>query len=952
MRGSNVRIHWGQASLAAAGAFVMGVANAQGAAGSAQAAATEELQEVTITGSRVIRNGDDSPAPVTVLVTEDMQAVQPATIADNLNNLPVFSGSRNQFGNPNPAGGNGAANQLNLRNLGANRNLILYDGHRVPPTLTNGTVDVDMIPQALIQRVDMVTGGVSAVYGSDAISGVINFITDRKFDGVRAHAQYGMSGHQDDKTYNVGVVFGTNVGSRGHFEGSYEFRDDQGILFRSDRSWNTQWAATGLGTTAFPYFLAPNVRLAQTAFGGLITSGVLSGQVFKANGTLSTFVHGTATGSAGVEIGGDGAYYDDSLKAPLKSHQLFLRFDQDFTDTLHGYVVASGNHKINIQYLGPLQLQNVTLSSSNGFLNPNYKAQLTAANQTTFKISEFMGLNAPRRAPETDADQYFFNAGLDGKWGNYSWDLSYVRGMTRQETITHNNVRTDKLYAALDAVVNPANGQIVCNVTLTNPTLYPDCSPLNLFGPTAASATAIDFIHDDTSSVSHQTQDDVQASISGQTFSTWAGPINSALSLEWRKLTYYTQSNALQSDLVNCTGLRFNCLGTETLWQNAATPRALVTQTVREGAFEFDAPLLKDLRFARSLSFNGAARYTSYSTSGKYTTWKAGIDWRITDAFTFRTTQSRDIRAPTLDDLYAPQGVGRQTSTDLLTGQTPTVPLYTGGNPDLTSEIGRTGTAGVVWKSQSVPGFSMALDAYHINIDNALSSVLGTVTAAQNACYDSGGSSPYCQLQLRPGGYSRTPANMAASNAVTGWRTININIAEVETYGLDLEVNYAGTLRGRRYTLRGFANWQPHLYFVTPGLSDLDHAGVAYSTNSLYPAPKVKVAVMAHFDATDRLGIDVMEKWRSALTMQNASTLVWTNPDVASVAYTSLNLAYEVAEQRGKAQVFLNIQNLFDKNPPPAAFFSAQTQPGQFGGWAIGDDPVGRYFTVGIRARL
>ena len=97
-------------------------------------------------------------------------------------------------------------------------------------------------------------------------------------------------------------------------------------------------------------------------------------------------------------------------------------------------------------------------------------------------------------------------------------------------------------------------------------------------------------------------------------------------------------------------------------------------------------------------------RYTSYSTSGKYTTWKAGLDWRINDALTFRTTQSRDIRAPTLDDLYAPQGVGRQTSTDLLTGQTPTVPLYTGGNPDLKAEIGRTGTAGVVWKSQSAAG--------------------------------------------------------------------------------------------------------------------------------------------------------------------------------------------------------------------------------------------------------
>ena len=218
-----MNLHIRRVLPAFAGVLLVGAGNAQTPSGGVQAGATEELQEVTITGSRVIRNGDDSPTPVTVLATEDMQAIQPATISDNLNNLPVFSGSRNQYGNPNPAGGNGAANQLNLRNLGANRNLILYDGHRVPPTLTNGTVDADMIPQALIQRVDMVTGGVSAVYGSDAISGVINFITDRNYNGIKAHAQYGASEYKDDDTTNFGVAFGTRLGAQGHLEGSYEY---------------------------------------------------------------------------------------------------------------------------------------------------------------------------------------------------------------------------------------------------------------------------------------------------------------------------------------------------------------------------------------------------------------------------------------------------------------------------------------------------------------------------------------------------------------------------------------------------------------------------------------------------------------------------------------------------------------------------------------------------------
>lgn len=930
--------------LAGAGTFAFSsLANAQ-----------EALEEVVVTGSRVIRNGDNSPTPVTVLATEDMQIIQPATIADNLNNLPVFSGSRNQYGNPNPnLGGNGAANQLNLRNLGSNRNLILFDGHRVPPTLTNGTVDVDMIPQALIQKVDMVTGGVSAVYGSDAISGVVNFITDRNFNGSKAHAQYGASEYGDAEAYNAGVAFGTNVGERGHFEGSYEYRDDQGVLYRSSRPWNQQWAATGLGTTAFPFYLVDQVRLGQTAFGGLIVNnangpGVLTGQVFKADGVLSPFVPGTATGSAGVQIGGDGAHYDDSLKAPLESHQFFGRFDFDFTDNLHGYAVASANLKTNIQYLSALQLQNVTFSASNPFLAQTYRNQLAAAGQTTFRMSEFMEKNAPRRAPETQADQYFFNTGLEGRLGNYDWDVSYVKGITRQETIMRYNVRNDRLYAALDAVVNPANGQIVCNVTLTNPGLYPDCVPLNIFGPTSASAEAIDYIHEDTSTVAHQTMDDVAASISGQTFSTWAGPINSALSAEWRRLTFDTTTNALSSDLLNCTGLRFNCVATGTLWQNGGSPRTRVSQDVREAAYEFDAPLLKDVPAVESLNLNGAVRRTSYSTSGSYTTWKVGLDWHVNDALRFRGTTSRDIRAPTLDELFSPQTVGRQTSTDLLTGQTPTVPLYGGGNPDLTAEIGETSTAGLVWRPQFAPGFSLTLDAYHIEISNALSSVLGTVTTAQQACYASGGTSPYCALQTRPNGFT----DASPANAVTSWRSININIAKVETYGLDLELNYAGTLLDRRFSLRGFVNWQPHLNFNTPGLSDLDHGGVAYSTNALYPAPQVKASVMAHYDVTDRFSVDVMERWRSSMTMKNNPNHVWINPRVASVAYTSLNLSYDFSEQPGRAQLFLNVQNLFDKDPPAAAFYSAQTQPGQFGGWAVGDDPIGRYYTGGIRVKF
>jgi outer membrane cobalamin receptor len=235
--------------------LIAGVSAATLASGAAaQTAPTvakpDEIAEIVVTGSRVIANGDNSPSPVTVVSTQTVLAVQPGTLADALNIMPVFSGSRGSGSNPTSsgttAGGNGAANQLNLRNLGANRNLVLLDGLRIPPTLNNGIVDVDLIPQMLVQRVDTVTGGVSAIYGSDAISGVVNYIIDKKFNGIKVDLNGGISRYHDAEKYDLGVAGGAKLfGGRGHIEGSVEYRDEHGVLRRSDRPWLNQWGVAG-----------------------------------------------------------------------------------------------------------------------------------------------------------------------------------------------------------------------------------------------------------------------------------------------------------------------------------------------------------------------------------------------------------------------------------------------------------------------------------------------------------------------------------------------------------------------------------------------------------------------------------------------------------------------------------------------------------------------------------
>jgi len=291
-----------------------------------------ELEEIRVTGSRIITNGNASPSPVTVVATDDLLRIQPgATLADALNTMPAFSGSRGSTSNPttigSAAGGNGSANQLNLRNLGATRTLVLMDGKRVPPTLFNGVVDVDIIPQALVERVDIVTGGVSAVYGSDAISGVVNYVINHKFEGFRTDISQGVTQEGDDPTTDVSIAYGTRIVDRAHVEFSYEYHHEGGIDRRSDRSWLNQVGVTGAGTTANPYVLQTNLRQAGFPFGGLITSGALAGQVFNSDGVLSRFTPGAATGTNAIQIGGDGGYWDSSLLAKLNSHQAFGRLD-------------------------------------------------------------------------------------------------------------------------------------------------------------------------------------------------------------------------------------------------------------------------------------------------------------------------------------------------------------------------------------------------------------------------------------------------------------------------------------------------------------------------------------------------------------------------------------------------------------------------------------------------
>jgi outer membrane receptor protein involved in Fe transport len=959
-------------------------ANAENSAG----AADQELTEITVTGSRVISNGNDSPTPVTVISPDQMLKVMPTTVVDTVNLMPALQGSQSTTSNPGGGQRNGAAAYVNLRDMGDLRTLVLLDGHRVIPTINQNEANVDswVIPQMLIQRVDVVTGGVAAVYGSDAVSGVVNFITDTKLDGVKVQASTGVSTYHDDEITDVGIAAGTKLfGNRGHIEFSYEYHDDPGIGVQADRPWFAMAVGgANTGTAASPYYNLPNQRIATTAFGGLIKSGPLNGYEFAQNGVVQPFVHGALTtaetGAAcanplpsgavpapgplaagcsvnGIESGGDGAWYSTaSIKSALIFSQLFGRFDYDVTDDTHAYLQLAGTHN-HTQDAFRSPLFSVNIGYNNPYLSSiqqPYQAQLQAQAALTptgsFSFSKLIGVPA---TADQHTDTYMLMGGLDGSIGKYKWNVGVEQATS--QILAQNQAQYDmgRFYAAVNTVVSPT-GQITCRAAALNPN-YADCVPLNLFGPSSESAAALAYITHPTWNLNHTTLTDFDASITGSPVSTWAGPVNMALSAEWREIAWSVSSNGGPNDLADCNGVQFSCTqGTTTRWlQNTMPGLPRVAQIVSEAAYETDVPLLKDLPLVQQLNLNAAVRYTDYTTSGSVWTWKAGLDWHLSDDVTLRATRSRDIRAPNLFELYSPTTVAPTTLNDPLTGKSGSVPIATVSNSHLTPEKADSLTGGVVFRPHFIPGFSLAVDAFRIRVNNAVSQLSGISAATLALCDATAGANSACATIIRPLPYSNT----TQANFPTLLLNQYLNIASFYTYGVDLEANWATHALGHPLTLRALASYQPHLIF-NQGPAGIIDLGDAAGGVSLYPAtPSFKYTVIAQYDFTEDFNVSIMERGRNSMKVisvtQGLPAPVFMHPYDPSIAYTNLNLSYHLHPSLGSTEIYLNIQNLFNRQPSQY-FAGANSSPGVgLGGFfpPAGDDIVGRYYMLGVRFR-
>jgi outer membrane receptor protein involved in Fe transport len=971
------------------------------------AAATPET--VVVTGSRVITEITNSPTPITAVSQEQLLATTPSDASDALNKLPVFVGSATQR-NAGSASGNAGGDFLNLRNFGQQRTLVLMDGMRVPASNNNGSVDISTLPQVLFQRVDVVTGGGSAVYGSDAITGVVNFILDKSFTGVKYEANAGISQYADGFSWKANVAAGTDLfGGRGHLEGSIGYLDRDGVLKESRPSGAENLGSynTG-GSAASPNTNILNAGQTVSTSGGKITCTTtptaaqaalgmkpcsVNGQEFVQPGVPGPIFYGVIPTTPGdpkpntaVATGcTDCAHVNNtSIFGATRNASAFGRFSYNLNPDTQAFVQFSLAQANIFNYFFPEQQepsrQTQYYYKNNAFLPAATRALLgddsaTDPNWATdgtnvFQVSEWY--NAPGRVRATNnvTRNIVLTTGVNGEaFGNYDWEAHYTHGEARLSTTGIHNGNNQFHDAAQDAVVDPTTGSIVCWADTAAAIAqfgnqYPGCVPINTFGNNVTTNAQNDYWGRSTHFSETNTMDDLAADISGNVFDLPAGPIKVAVAGEMRWLDYLINSNASPTAVVNCTGLRLcgntgqgtgfvtQSTVTQTLWDNNTVASVHANESVWEFSGEVGIPVIKDVPLVQSFNVDLAGRYTDYSTSGAVQTWKVGLDWHVIDDVRFRATNSVDIRAPTLNDLYSPQTSNSGPFLDPLTNFNPGgIQTVSQGNPNLVPESSRTYTGGVVLTPTFIPGLSMSIDYYNIKLSNAIASVSGTNLAVANLCIASGGTSPFCTLYVRPFPYTNTtPANYP-----TLLYSESLNAAFNQTEGEDYEADYTfdmgdidNGLNGI-VTLRALLNVAPVLNSSTFPGAPLQHGFGAGTTT---PSQKGHATLFADY-TLGNWSVDVQWHWFSDEFKNGvfgAGQTFYAQNRVPSFATTDFTLTKKLALDNGTAMsLYFNVQNAFNDIPPDV--LGSNGNPGGIN-TPTGEDLMGRYFTIGVRGNL
>lgn len=913
----------------------------------------DDGEVIVITGTRVAVEGYVSSSPIQTIDADELSRQQPVDVEDVLRDMPQFlPGNGGQVNN-----GSSGTSTVDLRGLTTPRTLPLIDGKRMVGFDPNGLFDVSAIPLALLERVDVVTGGASAVYGSDAIAGVVNFILNDEFQGAQLDTTYSITDHGDGETENYQATMGAGL-------------DD------------------GRGNVVLSVGYLNREAVYQVRGPASVTPGASSFSTparFDATGGQVQF---GPTGDLVAPYQGFDFNPQNLYQSPQTRWNATALAKYSFNDNVEAYsrFIYNNSHSAPQLASSLIAANRLEIQLNNPFLNAQASNYISTRGTAPAPCTDGSGNTCVQvpvrwRAADVGPRQYSFTyetfqalGGLRGDFLGWQWDVSAAHGETSLRRLQNNDISLDKIQQALFA--SDPN-------TCTDPT--GGCVPLNLFNPAVAiNPAALDFIRLNLQVQSVTKQDYVSAVIGGDLGEVKSPlattPIAVSLGVEYRQESSdYQPDFASQADISPGFGATFPIFG---------------EYDVQEVFGEAIIPLVEDQPFFQSVNLELGYRSSDYSTSGSVESYKAGADWAPIDGLRFRTMFQRAVRAANISELFSPPvpGTGDLLSDPCATG-TAAAPLtgalralciatgvpageidngtlaqptagqvsnIAGGNPTLTPEEADTFTIGFVWQPDFVQGLGLTVDYYDITVANAIALrpafdiAAGCYTTARNPTLSATNSD--CALIVRD-----SLSGGLTGDAPVGIRQTNLNIGEVHAEGIDYSINYnwdIGQWGGIEASFNGTYTMDSS-YVPAPGAERVEcvarygkQCGLPSTVTATTGGPTPEHHWIQR--TTWSYGnFDFSYLWRHLSGADvDAAQLADTDGDSANIGafdYFDLAASWQVTDW---AKLKFSVTNVLDKDAPfvvtetgSTPFNSGNTYPSTY-------DVLGRVFSVGVTAKF
>lgn len=948
----------------------------------------EEPGEVVVTGSRIRRPDLTSSSPLAVATSAEIATSgEVANVESFLNELPQFVPFTTGASN-NP--GNGLA-VVDLRGAGPSRTLVLVDGKRFVPSTLGGTVDLNNIPTPLVDRVEVVTGGASAVYGSDALAGVVNFVLKRDFEGVELNGFYKITERGDSQVGTLSATVGGNFGDGRGNAALFMGYTDRKPTFASEREWSR-------------VVLLDSVPNAAGTAGGCVP-GTLNefnfGQRAPAGAGVARvpcFVQGGSSGIPGTLFFDIGRRIDEAgqpvpfvnpddlynfappnyLQIPQQRWIGTALAHYEISEAVIPFARATLAWNKVPRQLAPTPIFNFfDFNLDNPYMSDALRAQLQPLDTDGDGIvNTFIGRRMLETGPRQNPQETYSIGLVGGVRGDISrdwaYELFYSYGRTSANVRLAGDVSFTRFQQSLLAT-RDANGNIVC--------LDPSggCVPSNIFGPNNMSPEAADFV-----SLSAQSQSVVKAEAAG-------GSINGRL--PFRLFSTEAVGVAFGAEYRAVSG-RFDpdeALQNEVLGFNRTSPTAGKFD-VKELFGEASIPIANGLPFVHDLRATGAVRVSEYSQGSVGTVWTyaAGAEFAPVRDIRFRGQYQRAIRAPNIGELYAGQGNNFPAAVDPCSNQQPVsqrsqiifdacvrsgvpsgivwqftppggtqVETLIGGNPDLSEEVSDTWTVGAVLTPRFLPGLNATVDYYKITIDDAIATFGGSTQNILNTCYTVVGGDPtnvYCQAIIRN-----------PNSTIDFVRALAANVSSLKFEGVDWQVDYR-----TRLPFRLFGNSDTAIALIHRGTRAIEATIMAdpvapvincvgfYGQRCANPTPKWRLNNQLSF-TQGPVGFTLQHRYLSK-TFDDRQ-MRFPNPNITPPIEELFTPIDRPSSRIGGYHMFdasvnfdvsdhmemtLGVENIFDRDPPipgDSADEQNNTYPSLF-------DPFGRRFFVSVRNRF